>query len=51
MIEFLGYWYVGFGLFGGVDVNVLVIKDELGLLFILGWIIKGLLREVVEVFN
>ena len=50
-IEFLGYWHAGSGLSGGVDANTSVIKDELGLPFIPGRTIKGLLREAAEVLN
>lgn len=44
-IEILSYWHTGSGLYGGVDANLAVIKDEQGLPFIPGKTIKGLLRE------
>jgi CRISPR/Cas system CSM-associated protein Csm3 (group 7 of RAMP superfamily) len=47
-ITFFGDWHCGSGLSSGVDVDLLVIKDENNLPFIPGKTIKGLVREAVE---
>ncbi|KAA6340949.1 hypothetical protein EZS27_011218 [termite gut metagenome] len=50
-ITFFGDWHCGSGLSSGVDVDLLVIKDENNLPFIPGKTIKGLVREAVEEIN
>jgi len=47
-IEFFDFWHTSSGLSAGTDVDMTVIKDEIGLPYIPGKTIKGLLREAVE---
>ncbi len=47
-ITFHAYWHVGSGLSGGASTNALVLKNSLGLPFIPGRTLKGLLREAAE---
>ncbi|MGB1217231.1 MAG: RAMP superfamily CRISPR-associated protein, partial [Saprospiraceae bacterium] len=44
-IEFHSYWHVGSGLFGGTEADNLVNKDKVGLPYIPGKTLKGLLRQ------
>jgi len=44
-IEMLSYWHVGSGAGRGADVDALVLKDEVGLPYLPGRTLKGLLRE------
>jgi len=50
-IEFFSDWHCGSGLSSGVDLDLLVIKDENGLPYVPGKTIKGLLKEAVEELN
>ncbi|WP_373549467.1 RAMP superfamily CRISPR-associated protein [Haliscomenobacter sp.] len=50
-IEFYTYWHTGSGLSGGTDANLTVIKNQLGLPFIPGRTLKGLLREAATLLN
>ena len=43
-IEFFSYWHCGSGLSAGADVDSLVIKDAIGMPFVPGKTIKGLIR-------
>ncbi len=47
-IRFFSEWHCSSGLAAGMDMDLLVIKDESGLPFIPGKTMKGLLREAVE---
>lgn len=47
-VNFYSYWHVGSGLSGGASTNALVLKNSLGLPFIPGRTLKGLLREAAE---
>lgn len=47
-IEFFSYWHAGSGLSGGTDANLTVIKNQLGLPYIPGRSLKGLLREAAD---
>lgn len=47
-IHFYSDWHCGSGLAAGADVDALVIKDKLGMPFIPGKTIKGLVREALE---
>ncbi len=47
-IEFFSYWHAGSGLSGGTDANLTVIKNHLGLPYIPGRSLKGLLREAAD---
>lgn len=47
-VTFYSYWHVGSGLSGGASTNALVLKNSLGLPFIPGRTLKGLLRESAE---
>lgn len=47
-IEFHTDWHCGSGLAAGADVDALVVKDSMGLPYIPGKTIKGLLREAIE---
>ena len=44
-IEFFSNWHCGSGLAAGADVDALVVKDKLGLPYVPGRTLKGLLRE------
>ncbi len=48
-IELLSDWHCGSGLSAGADVDLLCIKDKIGLPFIPGKTLKGLLKEAAEV--
>ena len=50
-IELLSDWHCGSGLSAGADLDALCIKDELGLPFIPGKTIKGLLHEAAFVVS
>lgn len=47
-IEFFDFWHTSSGLSAGTDVDMTVIKNDLGLPYIPGKTLKGLLREAAE---
>ncbi len=50
-IEFFTDWHCGSGLAAGADLDATVLKDKMGLPFVPGKTIKGLLREAVEILS
>lgn len=50
-IEFLDYWHLSSGLSAGAKVDSLVVKDNNGIPFASGKSIKGLVREMAELFE
>lgn len=49
-LKFFDYWHAGSGLSGGAALDSYVIKDDRGLPYMPGKTIKGLLREMAELF-
>ncbi|WP_170020702.1 RAMP superfamily CRISPR-associated protein [Campylobacter sp. RM16190] len=49
-LKFFDYWHAGSGLSGGAALDNYVIKDSRGLPYMPGKTIKGLAREVAEMF-
>ena len=49
-LKFFDYWHVSSGLSGGAALDSYVVKDSAGLPYVPGKIIKGLVREVAELF-
>lgn len=50
-IEFFDYWHMGSGVSAGASLDSLVVKDSIGLPYVPGKTIKGLLREMVELLD
>lgn len=50
-IEFFSHWHCGSGQAAGADVDALVIKDRLGLPYVPGKTIKGLLRDAAMILG
>ena len=49
-LKFFDYWHVSSGLSGGAALDSYVVKDSLGLPYVPGKTIKGLVREMAELF-
>ena len=49
-LKFFDYWRVSSGLSGGAALDSYVLKDSLGLPYVPGKTIKGLVREMAELF-
>lgn len=49
-LKFFDYWHVSSGLSGGAALDSYVVKDDLGLPYMPGKTIKGLVREMAELF-
>ncbi|MCD8213559.1 MAG: RAMP superfamily CRISPR-associated protein [Campylobacter sp.] len=49
-IKFFDYWHISSGLSGGAALDSYVVKDERGLPYVPGKTIKGLAREMAELF-
>lgn len=49
-LKFFDYWHVSSGLSGGAALDSFVVKDFAGLPYVPGKTIKGLVREVAEMF-
>ncbi len=47
-IDFFSDWHSGSGLSAGADMDLLVVKDDIGFPFVPGKVLKGLLRESAE---
>jgi hypothetical protein len=50
-LQFFDYWHVSSGISAGAKLDLLVVKDKDKLPFVGGKTIKGLLREMAELFN
>ena len=50
-IEFLDYWHLSSGLSAGAKLDSSVVKDSDGIPFASGKTLKGLVREMAELFN
>ena len=50
-LKFYDYWHIGSGLSAGARLDSTVIKDENGLPYVAGKIIKGLSREMAELLE
>lgn len=50
-LKFYDYWHISSGLSAGARFDSTVIKDEDGLPYVAGKIIKGLSREMAELFD
>ncbi len=49
-LKFFDYWHVSSGLSGGAALDSYVVKDSFGLPYVPGKTIKGLVREMAELF-
>lgn len=49
-LKFFDYWHISSGLSGGAAFDSYVVKDDLGLPYMPGKTIKGLVREMAELF-
>jgi len=50
-IDFLDYWHLSSGLSAGAKLDSLVVKDPDGVAFVPGKTLKGLAREMAELFD
>lgn len=50
-LKFYDYWHISSGLSAGARLDSTVIKDEEGLPYVAGKIIKGLVREMAELLE
>lgn len=50
-INFLDYWHLSSGLSAGAKLDSLVVKDSKGVAFVPGKTLKGLAREMAELFE
>ncbi len=49
-LKFFDYWHISSGLSGGSALDSYVVKDSIGLPYVPGKTIKGLVREAAEMF-